>query len=95
MARGKLLSCIIWSHLGLGNDGVRHLMRELTAVSPTCVTSLDLRHNDLTELPLELTRLDRLETLEIDAGNPGLGTATQVLQDGGVQDCLITYAIAR
>ena len=79
-------SCMIWSHLGLGNDGVRHMMRELTSVSPTCVTSLDLRHNDLTELPLELTRLDRLETLEIDAGNPGLGTATQILQDGGVQD---------
>ena len=61
-------------------------MRELTSVSPTCVTNLDLRHNDLTELPLELTRLDRLETLQIDAGNPGLGTATQILQDGGVQD---------
>ena len=74
------------THDMIGNDGVQHMMRELTAVSPTCVTSLDLRHNDLTELPLELTRLDRLETLEIDAGNPGLGTATQILQDGGVQD---------
>eukprot|EP01043_Picozoa_sp_COSAG02_P100227 COSAG02_NODE_36319_length_456_cov_0.837535_1_plen_152_part_11 len=25
----KQISCIIWSHLGLGNDGVRNMMREL------------------------------------------------------------------
>jgi len=86
MARKKQIPCLIWSHLGLGNDGARRLLRELTSVSPTCVTSLDLRHNGLTELPLELARLDHLDTLEIDAGNPGLGTAAQILDTAGVQD---------
>ena len=65
-----------WSGLQLGDGGVEVLLRTLTAgEAASAVTSLDLRNNDLSTLPLELHRLEKLTELQFEEGNPGLDPA--------------------
>ena len=65
-----------WSGLQLGDDGARQLVQTLVAgEAASAVTSLDLRNNNLSTLPLELHRLEQLTELQFEEGNPGLDPA--------------------
>jgi hypothetical protein len=70
------LPSLDWSGLQLGDSGVDVLVRTLAAgMGASAVTSLDLRNNDLSTLPLELHRLEKLTELHFEEGNPGLDPA--------------------
>eukprot|EP01049_Picozoa_sp_SAG25_P013343 SAG25_NODE_2040_length_2005_cov_1.699895_2_plen_621_part_01 len=72
LARERRLPTLVWSGLQLGDGGAQQLVKELAAGDePSAVTSLDLRQNGLTTLPLELLQLPALTELHFDE-NPGL-----------------------
>eukprot|EP01047_Picozoa_sp_COSAG01_P088687 COSAG01_NODE_20989_length_923_cov_4.422330_1_plen_191_part_01 len=72
LARARRLPTLVWSGLQLGDGGAQQLVKELAAGDePSAVTSLDLRQNGLTTLPLELLQLPALTELHFD-GNPGV-----------------------
>ena len=65
-----------WSGLQLGDNKAGRLVQTLVAgEAASAVTSLDLRNNNLSTLPLELHRLEQLTELQFEEGNPGLDPA--------------------
>eukprot|EP01047_Picozoa_sp_COSAG01_P057394 COSAG01_NODE_6630_length_3570_cov_14.233938_1_plen_901_part_10 len=77
LARERQLPTLVWSGLQLGDGGAQQLVKELAAGDePSAVTSLDLRHNELTMLPLELLQLPALTELHFD--DPGMQCGIQI-----------------
>jgi hypothetical protein len=89
LARERQLSTLVWAGLQLGDSGAQQLVKELAAGDePSTVTSLDLRQNDLTTLPLELLQLPALTELHFDE-NPGLDpTLAKILSTQGLPGLL-------
>eukprot|EP01047_Picozoa_sp_COSAG01_P057490 COSAG01_NODE_6651_length_3557_cov_2.387702_1_plen_1094_part_10 len=89
LARGRRLPTLDWAGLQLGDGGARQLVHVLAAGDePSAVTSLDLRQNGLTTLPLELLQLPALTELRFGE-NPGLDpTLAKVLSTQGLPGLL-------
>ena len=89
LARERRLPQLVWAGLQLGDDGTQHFVKELAAgEEPSAVTSLDLRQNGLTTLPLELLKLSALTELRFGE-NPGLDpTLGKVLSTQGLPGLL-------
>jgi GTPase SAR1 family protein len=77
LARERRLPTLVWAELQLGDGGAQQLVKELASGDePSAVTSLDLRQNGLTTLPLELLELPVLTELQID--DPGMQCSMQL-----------------
>ena len=72
------------SHRGLDDAAVAGFIEALTGGSgPSVLWSLDLSHNNITQLPLALTGLQSLTEVNL-SGNPRLVAAEKITQEKGV-----------
>lgn len=91
LARQRQLPVLAWHTLGLGDTGAACLLHALAETesgatgsgSAAAVTSLDLRDNGLTQLPVQLPLLKHLKELRLE-GNVGLEAMLALQAEGGL-----------
>ena len=91
LARQRQLPVLAWHTLGLGDAGAACLLRALVeteqgvvdSAAGAIVTSLDLRDNSLSKLPVQLLLLEQLTELRLE-GNQDLGAMLALQAEGGL-----------
>ena len=91
LARQRQLPVLAWHSLGLGDSGAACLLQALVeteqgvvdSAAAATVTSLDLRDNGLSKLPVQLLLLEQLTELRLE-GNQDLGAMLALQAEGGL-----------
>ena len=91
LARQRQLPVLVWHSLGLGDAGAACLLQALVeteqgvvdSAAAAIVTSLDLRDNGLSKLPVQLLLLEQLTELRLE-GNQDLGAMLALQAEGGL-----------